>query len=336
MQARPTTSRLDMRPLLTLAVALLVSALLYVAVFSVVHRPMTMGNMAQTLQRKTAHAQSLPRPRLLVFAGSNGRYSHRCSSLTEITGLPCTNLSMAVGIGLDFQLAQFEPLLGPGDVLYLPLEYSQYLVSREEMDGGAQNAALMHELRSQLWQLPLPRIARVMRSFDLPFLVHGLLEMGLSRAGLQRRGGHSGASTPEGDERGHTAAASLPYQAFLKQTRFDPRPLPLNSHALDVLDAFLGRAQARGVKVFGGLPTTPDNVALDDAGIQRLQQLYRRHGFGFIQLPQRSQYPLSCFHDTLYHLNEECQMAHSRAVAQVLARELAGDSPAPEALKHGR
>ncbi len=311
-----------MRPLLTLAAALLASLLLYLAVFSVVHRPLTMGNMAQTLQRKTAHAQSLPRPRLLVFAGSNGRYSHRCSGFTEATGLPCTNLSMAVGIGLDFLLEQFEPLLGADDVLYLPLEYSQFQVSREEMDGGAQNAALMHELRDQLWQLPLPRMTRVMSSFDLPFLVHGLLEMGLARTGLQRRGGQAGLSTPEGDERGHTAAASLPYQAFLRQTRFDRRPLPVDSYALDVLDDFLTRAKARGVTVFGGLPTTPDHVALDDAGIGRLRQLYRRHGLGFIELPNRSQYPLSCFHDTLYHLNEECQIAHSRAVGQALAQAL--------------
>jgi hypothetical protein len=317
-----------MRALLTLAAALLASLALYLAVFSVVHRPMTMGNMALTLQNKKAHAQALPRPRLLVFAGSNGRYSHRCSSLTEATGLPCTNLSMAVGIGLDFQLDQFEPLLGPGDVLYLPLEYSQFQVSREEMDGGAQNAALMHELRAQLWQLPLPRIARVMSSFDLPFLVHGVLEMSLARTGLQRRGGQGGSLTPEGDARGHTAAASVPYQAFLRQTRFDPRPLPLSSHALDVLDAFLARAKARGVAVYGGLPTTPAHVVLDEAGIARLQQLYQRHGFGFIQLPQRSQYPLSCFHDTLYHLNEECQVAHSLAVGRALVQAravLSGD-----------
>ncbi len=32
-------------------------------------------------------------------------------------------------------------------------------------------------------------------------------------------------------------------------------------------------------------------------------------------LPNLSRYPVSCFFDTLYHLNEGCQKAHSAAVA---------------------
>ena len=51
-----------------------------------------------------------------------------------------------------------------------------------------------------------------------------------------------------------------------------------------------------------------------------LQTLFARHGESFLVLPNRSQYPLSCFFDTLYHLNEDCQKAHSTQVATALAQ----------------
>ena len=306
-----------MQPLLVFAVSMVASVLLYLGVFSVVQRPLTLDSMAPLIQHKLAHAQALPAPRLLVLAGSNGRYSHRCQALQAATRWPCSNLSLAVGLGLDFQLRQIEPLLRAGDVLYLPLEYSQYRVSQDEMESGAENTLLVHHFREQLWSLPWRRMARAYGSFDLSFLTHGLLEMALARTGFQRRSG-ADSLTPEGDENGHTAADGRAYQAFLRSARFDTTPLPLHSHALDVIDAFLARAAQRSVQVVGGLPTTPDNVVLDGAGIVRLRELFARHGHGFLLLPSRSQYPLSCFFDTLYHLHEECQIRHSLAVGAAL------------------
>jgi len=314
------------RQLIQFVAAFGLSLLLYGLVFTLVHRPLTLGDIAPLIQSKSQHAQGLPAPRLLLLAGSNGRYSHRCLPLQQATGRACSNLSIAVGIGLDFQLRQFEPLLRPGDVLYLPLEYSQYHVSRDEMAAGADNAVLVHDLREQLWELPPQRLARALGHFDLQFLVHGLVEMALARTGFQRRA-TSTALTPEGDQRGHTAAASLPYRDALRRTAFDTRPLPLQSHALQLLDSFLARAAQRGVRVVGGLPTVPEGVPLDLAGIERLRRLYLSHGHAWLELPKRSQYPLDCFHDTLYHLNEECQVAHSQALGAQLSL-LLGPPPA--------
>lgn len=306
-----------MRPLTVFALSMLVSVLAYLGVFSVVQRSLTLDSMAPLIEHKLAHAQALPSPRLLLLAGSNGRYSHRCQVLQSATAWPCSNLSLAVGVGLDFQLRLIDALLQPGDVLYLPLEYSQYGVSQDEMESGAENTLLVHHFRLQLWSLPARRIARAYGSFDLPFLTHGLLEMALARTGYQRRSG-ADTLTPEGDEHGHTAVDGAAYKAYLQSARFDTRPLPLRSHALDVIDAFLARAAQRSVRVVGGLPTTPDSVALDDAGIARLRSLFERHGHTLLVLSSRSQYPLSCFFDTLYHLNEQCQLQHSQALGLAL------------------
>ena len=309
-----------MPALLATVLALLASLTLYLAAATLIQRPMTVGELAPLIARKVAYTQSLPGRRLLVLAGSNGRYSHRCEALTQVTGWPCSNLSLAVGVGLDFQLMQFEPLMRTGDVLYLPLEYSQYAVERDEMEAGAENTLLLHHFPTLLWSLPLQRVARVYGSLEPSFLIHGVMEMVLQRLGTQRRSGLD-SLTPQGDEFGHTAAASQAYRAFLASAApaFDKPSLPAQSHALAVVEAFLARARVLEIQVVGGLPTAPIGIALDAASLMRLQSIFARHGHTFLVLPSKSNYALDCFHDTLYHLNQECQVAHSQAVGQAMA-----------------
>ena len=316
-----------MKKLLAFAAAMLASVLLYLAVFAVVDRPLTLGEIPAAARLKSDYARTLPSPKLAIWAGSNGRFSHRCAAFTATTGLPCVNLSLAVGIGIDFQLMLIEPLLGPGDVVYVPLEYDQYRIGREEMESGAENTVLVHHRQDILWTLPPARIARALGHFDLPFLIHGLIETGLDEFGFKRRSGIDNLSA-QGDETGHAAERGLPYREFNLTSGIDPRPFPERSHTIDVLEGFLHRARQAGIRVVGGLPTLPDTLHVDPERVVQLRALFERHGHAFIVLPNRSQYPLDCFFDTIHHLNEACQVAHSAAVGRLLAETLL--LPAPE------
>lgn len=307
-----------MKKLLTLAGLITLSIALFIAVFSVVHRPLVVGEIQKQLDYKQAYARSLASPTIVIFAGSNGRYSHRCEVLTQALARPCVNASIGVGIGLDFLLAQWRPLLHAGDLVYLPLEYSQYRFSNAEMHGGLQNALLVHSQRDYLWSLDAPRIAAAYGSFDLSFLVQGVVEMALDRHGFKRRSS-TDSLTPQGDERGHTADVGAAYAAFLRDSRADSTAVPAQSDAIDVLNDFLRQMHDAGVTVVGGLPTVPDSVSVDASDIDRLRRLYEDAGQHFIVLPNRSRYPLGCFFDTLYHLNEGCQKAHSALVANGLS-----------------
>ncbi|MBC7939600.1 MAG: hypothetical protein H7Z19_07500 [Chitinophagaceae bacterium] len=311
-----------MRSLLAFGAAMMSSVLLYLAVFAVVDRPLTLGEIPAAARIKADYARGLPSPKLAIWAGSNGRYSHRCSAFTATTGMACVNLSIAVGVGIDFQLLQIEPLLQRGDVVYVPLEYEHYRVGREEMESGAENTVLVHHRRDILWTLSPARIARAWGSFDLPFLIHGLIETGLDEFGFKRRSGITSLS-PQGDETGHTAERGRPYREFIRLASIDPRPLPGSSHAIEVLAGFLDRARQGGIRVVGGLPTLPDHLHINPARDIQLQALFERHGHHFVVLPNRSQYPLDCFFDTVYHLNEGCQLTHSAAVGRLLARTMA-------------
>lgn len=309
---------MPVKKLLTLVGLIALSIALFVAVFSVVHRPLVVGEIQKQLDYKQAYALTLTSPKIVIFAGSNGRYSHRCEVLTQALDMPCVNASIGVGIGLDFLLAQWRPLLHAGDLVYLPLEYSQYRFSNAEMHGGLQNALLVHSQRDHLWSLDAQRIAAAYGSFDLPFLVQGVVEMALDRHGFKRRSS-TDSLTPQGDERGHTAEAAATYTAFLRDSRADSTALPERSGAIDVLNTFLRQMHDAGVTVVGGLPTVPDSVDVDASDIARLRRLYEGAGQHLIVLPNRSRYPLGCFFDTLYHLNEGCQKAHSALVASALS-----------------
>lgn len=309
-----------MRKALTLTAALFASALLYLAVFSLVHRPLTTDSVADGLRERSAYAKTIGSPKLVVWAGSNGRYSHRCETLSQVTQLPCANLSVAMGVGLDIQLLLYEPLLNTGDIVYMPLEYGQYSVGREEMEGGIENAALVHDLPALLWSLEPRRIARAYGSFDLAYLIHGAIEMVLHSVGVQRRAGSTESSNAQGDVTGHTAALAAPYAGFLEKAAAGGTALalPLDSHALRVVEAFVARSRARGITVLAGLPTVPESTAIDERFIAHLKDVMQRQGQDLLVLPNRSRYPLACFYDTLSHLHEGCQIHHSEAVGLAL------------------
>lgn len=307
-----------MKKLLALAALCALSMVLFVAVFSVVHRPLVVGEIQKNLDYKLAYARQLASPKIVVLAGSNGRYSHRCEVLSAVLNRPCVNASIGVGIGLDFLIDQWLPLLRPGDVVYMPLEYGQYGFSESEMHGGLQNALMVHSQRDSLWALGPKRIAAAYGSFDLAFLIHGLGEMALDRKGFRRRSSTE-SLTPQGDEQGHTAALGQAYIAVLREAKPERAKVPDRSDALLVIEAFLQQARQDRITVIGGLPTVPDSVVVDHSSIERLRKLYEAHGHNFLILPNRSRYPLDCFFDTLYHLNESCQKAHTAALAVQLA-----------------
>jgi len=321
-----------MNRLLLLIGLIALSIGLFLAVFSFVQRPLVVGEIQKNLDYKLAYARSLGSPKIVILAGSNGRFSHRCEQLTQATGMPCVNASVGVGIGLDFQLDQWRPLLARGDVVYMPLEYSQYRFNNAEMHGGLQNALMVQSQPAYLWSLDARRIAAAYGSFDLQFLIHGLGEMALDQRGFRRRSS-TDSLTPQGDESGHTAQLGRAYEGFLRATAATIgsgySTVPERSDTIQILERFLGQARLDGVSVIGGLPSVPDSIAVEPRDIERLRRLYEGQGQRLIVLPNESRYPLSCFFDTLYHLNEGCQQSHSAAVGEALRGALAsGDAVA--------
>ena len=86
---------------------------------------------------------------------------------------------------------------------------------------------------------------------------------------------------------------------------------------------FVREASARGVRVIGGLATGLAKSPPPPATIAAIREIYEANGGTFAALPNLSRYPRD-FYDSPDHLNEETQIAHSRAIAALLADRLTG------------
>ena len=101
----------------------LASLLLYAALFgAVLDRPLAYGFLERQIDTRLARGAAIAGRKLVILAGSNGPYSHRCETIEPALGIPCVNGGVAVGIGLDYLFARWAPLLRPGDVVYLPID----------------------------------------------------------------------------------------------------------------------------------------------------------------------------------------------------------------------
>jgi hypothetical protein len=137
-----------------LAAACAASLLLYAGLFALVlDRRLDDGYLRALIEAKLARGRSIAAPKLVILAGSNALFSHRCETIEPIPALPCVNAGVAVGIGLDYLFARWDPLLRPGDVVYLPMEASQYARSRAATESGPDAAIMFRHDRATLLAL---------------------------------------------------------------------------------------------------------------------------------------------------------------------------------------
>jgi hypothetical protein len=307
---------------LALCAAGLASLLAYFLLFGfVVSRPMVVDQLGEFMARKQAYAAATPHPKLFVVAGSNARFSHSCAVLEEVLRRPCVNMGITAEAGLDWTLDATEKDLKPGDLVYLPIEYELYSLSRVRLYTLMDAAYRFRHDKASLAQRGREGEIRAAFMFNLPSLVQSIGEITLDAAGVRRRF-NLDTMDKQGDEIGQDGANALPYLSVVKSAREE---LPDPQHMLDNPDGsqfaivqFLDWCRANRVTVVGGLPTIFSDQPVPDSAIAKLKAFYVAHGARFIVMPNRSQYPRTAFYDTGYHLRQSAQIAHTRLLAEYL------------------
>jgi len=301
-----------------------VSLLAYGAVFAgLLDRPLSHGFLRDRLEQKLARGAAIEGPKLVIIAGSNGPYSHRCQDMEPVIGLPCVNAGVAVGIGLDYLFARWTPLLRAGDVVYLPLEQEQYVRPRAATTLGPDAAIMMRHDRATLAGLAPDRWAGALFAFDARALVMSAIEMVLTVSGfVDPRADVTGATNAWGDQVGHTpdrARASARVLAAARPIHQPAGAIVAGDGAAEVR-RFIAWADAAGVTVIGGFPTGFADVPIPSDTAAAIRAVYRdRSGvIRFLDLHGEARYPRSWFFDTPDHLHEDAQRLHSLLVAEAL------------------
>jgi hypothetical protein len=304
--------------------ACLASVLLYATLFgAVLDRPLTLGFFRARIEAKLARGSAIEGRKLVILAGSNGPYSHRCETIEPVVGLPCVNGGVVVGIGLDYLFARWRPLLHPGDVVYLPLEELQYIRRHEANALGVDAAIMWRHDRATLALLPPERWAGAVFAFDLRAAVMSLIETALVAGGFHDpRAEATGAMNAWGDQVGHSEALAAATAAVLAAAR----PAHVSADAVATGDGsallrdFLRWAKANRITAIGGWPTGFVDSPMLEAARAAIRLVYIDEGALFLELPNRSLYPRSDFFDTPDHLHEAAQRRHSAAIALEMER----------------
>lgn len=298
---------------------LILAFLCYFFLYFGIDKPLTLGEVDRLYTQKVALTKSGSGSRIFIFAGSNGRFSHSCAVITQDLDRYCGNLSIAAGVGLDFLLASFEPNFRRGDVIYMPMEFSQYMASKDIMYSGPENPILFKKNFSLLWSLGIERTLHAAFFANENYFLQGATEMLLQKKGVKRRFTEASVNAV-GDQQGHTPELAVEYSAFLNSFHEEVPDLTLtgDSYANQVLKQFLVRAKAKGVIVVGGLPTTFQGTKLPPATLEFLKKTYEDAGQKFLVLDNHSQYERKNFFDKPYHLNSIYQSMHSHEIAKIL------------------
>jgi hypothetical protein len=301
----------------------LASLLLYFVAFgAILDRPLSLGAFRDQIEMKLARGAAIEGPKLVIIAGSNGPFSHRCEIIEPLLGIGCVNAGIAVGIGLDYLFMRWEPLLHPGDFVYLPLEEVQYTRSRIATSLGPDASIMFRHDRATLTLLPIGRWIAAAFSFGPRAAVMSLIEAALVQIGFEDpRAAAVGSMNAWGDHVGHTqqkGAANAAMLATILPSHETANRIATGDGTAIVRD-FIVWAAAHGVTAIGGLTADFDNSPAPDATRAAIGSVYTEAGARFIDPGDRARYPRSAFFDTPDHLDEDAQIAHSKEIAAELA-----------------
>ena len=288
-------------------------------------RPLTLGLIDRQLEAKLSRADVFPSPRLVILAGSNGPYSHRCEVIEAMLAMPCVNGGIAVGIGLDYLFARWREVLRQGDVVYLPMEEAQYTRSRAATELGPDASIMFRRDWRTLVRLPPERWLAAFFSYDLRETLMSLIEMTLVETNFHDpRAEVSGETNAWGDHAGHTIERASSARAILDSiTPHHAAAAEVeNGYGSALIVAFIRWARAHGIRAIGGPPTQFSDAPMPEATERAIRAVYLANGGEYLDLPDRAHYPRTAFFDTAEHLSEPWQIWHSAVVAEALAELL--------------
>jgi len=150
----------------------------------VLRKPLTIGYIKAAYDYKLGYARGLGDARkIVVIGGSSSLFGVRCQTIAAETGIPCVNMAVTAGLGIDLILAKAEDAIRPGDILLLPLEYDFYTAEAKVMrDNATANTYLATYDRALLARQDLPRVMASLLSLSLRDAYSALAEMSLAPA----------------------------------------------------------------------------------------------------------------------------------------------------------
>ena len=311
-----------------LLVCAVVSVALYVLLFGLMlERPLSLEPLWLEMTQKTARLASLPSPKLVILAGSNGPYSHSCAVMGTMLNMPCENAGIAVGIGLDEIFARYAPSLQAGDVVYMPMELEQYAMTGAQYRALVDGALLLRHDKAMLLELPPGRAMGALFCCTLADGLEALAEMPLAGLGVRNEANMLAAEYDVEGDRVDNDLAGADKTLLAGPARVGPSAQEIEEgYGTKLIARFVTQERAKGVVVIGGWPVDFTDARISNGTRAAVRRIY---GIDFLSLKGESLYPRIDFFNSEDHLARSCQFKNSIKVAKGLEKMLVQKVMAP-------
>lgn len=262
-------------------------------------------------------AQEQPSPKIVVLAGSAAMFGVSSRYLEESYGRPAVNLGVNAGISLPAILHSIEPVIQPGDLVLLPLEYPLY--NKEE----SVSSSLIHWANSHpitFLQLPLKRALEVFAKTSLTRILEGYrgIPDGFSVSGdygahnLDERGDQLNTALAQREPRHWEFLNSLPAETYGEDMR-------AGSYDWKRLQQFRDTLLAKGAcPVFMPPPFLYKPLYSESLAEVHFYETLPHHatnaGLFWVGRPFDAMRDAEDFFDTNFHLVDEARSAYTQQV----------------------
>lgn len=304
-------------------VTAILSAIIYVLLFAfVLKKPLTLGFVKRAYDHKLNYSsKKWDGRKIVLIGGSNVLMGYSCNEIEKQTGMKCVNAGM-LSTGIDFMLEKGREFVNDYDIVILALEYQWYGLSKNSVIHNKEcNNYIASQEKQYLSRFGIKKIMLSLFSFEFKDIFSSISEMILDVAGFEWNYSISNLNI-NGDRVNHTKELARHYAGYLSRLRQEKPSKWLSSGEWNYSDVvitdFIHWCRQRNVTVYGTLPTTFNDEKSEGSAVNNIRSIYYKSGAGFIELDNNSQYDRGCFYDGGYHLNEECQLRHSRKIAAFL------------------
>ncbi len=272
----------------------------------------------------------------IIFVGGSGLYSALDSAMIEQQlGRPVRNIGLWAGFAITPLLTEIESFLLPGDIIVLIPEYGITFDSYNEQSrkwiftlAPGRNLKTLYCTAQDRFKIFGTDMAGLERS-KIEALPHAIRGAITSRSlGPLVKGGYVDYDkyfNKNGDSwRIFPTAQSLAAIGQRGQDYFSSpsfRDQPLSS-----VNAFIRRAEARGVQTFFIFPAYPEEEyrRFEDGARFYEQRLRRELQCAILGSPQDFLYPYLMFTDTIHHLGLEGKRKRTEKIITLLKARLSG------------
>lgn len=266
--------------------------------------PVSMGWVQGAYQKKEAAALAIHEPKILLVAGSSVHFGLNAEMLQKEFHAPVVNFGVMASLDLDYILYRARKVLGQGDVVILPLEYSLYAYDPQKTYGDSRIFHLItFDQDFFLHNVSLMQKIRTFYRINPLMFIGSLYEQIRARSKNFQAGGSYQVNTINqfGDE---TAKNPHIFKAPPLQDL-----VPMTPDAVGTLKEFQQWCEKNGVKMYLTFSNGAYFKEYERPSFQKKIQVVlsdlRSHGFEIIGTPIDAMVDPSLMFDTEYHLTPE-------------------------------